>query len=76
MTLGTLGLELTSEMVPEFRFGDDFVSGEESDGIDFGVGILFSGLFSAHDKELPDLRSINNLPSFEVMSQLGLGFLF
>ena len=60
-------------MIPEFGFGDDVVSSEESQSIDFGVGILFSGLFSAHDKELPDLRSINNLPSFEVKRQLDLG---
>jgi hypothetical protein len=28
LTLSTLGLELTSEVVPEFRFGNYFVSGE------------------------------------------------
>jgi hypothetical protein len=60
-------------VIPEFGFGDDVVSSEESQSIDFGVGILFSGLFSAHNKELPDLRLMNNLPSFEVKSQLDLG---
>ena len=41
LTLGTLGLELTSKMVPEFGFGGNFISCEKSDGIYFGVGILF-----------------------------------
>jgi hypothetical protein len=43
LTLSTLGLKLTSEVVPEFRFGNYFVSGKKTDGKDFGVGLLLSG---------------------------------
>lgn len=30
-------------MVPEFRFGDDFVGGEKTNGIYFRVGLLLGG---------------------------------
>ena len=38
-----LGLEKSSQMVPEFRFSDDVVSGEQSKSIDFRGWVLFSG---------------------------------
>ena len=43
LSLGSLGLELTTEMVPELGLGDDLVPGEETDGVDFGVGVLVGG---------------------------------
>ena len=35
LALSALGLELPAEVVPELGFGDDRVSGEESEGVDF-----------------------------------------
>lgn len=55
LSLGALGLELTPEMVPEFRFGDDFVLGEEADSVYFGAGVLLSRQFASHHKVLSDL---------------------
>jgi hypothetical protein len=43
-------------VIPEFGFGNDVVSGEESQSVDFRIGILLCGEFSSHDKELSDLR--------------------
>ena len=76
LSLCTLGLEESSQVVPEFAFGDDVVSCEQSEGIDFGIGVLFSGLLSSHDKELSDLRLKNKVLSFGVMSRWDLGFLW
>ena len=56
-------------MVPEFGFGDDVVSSEQSEAIDFGIWVLFSGEFSSHDKELSDLKLIMSLLSFATMNQ-------
>lgn len=39
LSLGSFGFELTTEMVPEFCFGDNFVGCKESDGIYFRVGV-------------------------------------
>lgn len=58
LSLGTLGLELPSQMVPEFRFSNDFVPREKSDGIDFGVGILLSGQLAAQHEVLSYLSLI------------------
>ena len=55
LALGSFGLELSTQMVPELGLGDDFVSGEESDGVDFGVGVLVGGKFASEDKVLSDL---------------------
>ena len=41
LSLGAFGFEESSQVVPEFGLGDDVVSGEKSEGIDFGVGVLF-----------------------------------
>ena len=43
LSLGALGLELSPKVVPEFRFGDDFVFGEETNGVYFGARFLFGG---------------------------------
>lgn len=40
LSLSTFGFELSPEVVPELGFGEDLVSGEESDGIDLGGGVL------------------------------------
>lgn len=47
LTLCALGLELVAQMVPEFRFSDNFVTSEKSNGKDFWVGFLFSGKFAS-----------------------------
>lgn len=73
--MSALGLEKSSQVVPEFALGDDVVSCEQSEGIDFGIGVLFSGLLSSHDEELSDLRLNNKVLSFGVMSRWDLGFL-
>ena len=62
-------------MIPEFRFGDDIISGKETKSIYFGIWVLFSGKFSTHDEILSNLRLIMILLSFGVKNQLDLGFL-
>ena len=57
LSLSSFGLQLTTEMVPELGLGDDFVSGEESDGIDFGVGVLVGGQLSSEHEVLSDLNA-------------------
>lgn len=47
LSLGALGLELASKVVPEFGLGDDFISGEEADGVDLGTGVLLGGYLAA-----------------------------
>ena len=49
LTLSSLGLELPSKVIPEFRFSNDFVGGEKSQSIDLGVRFLFSRNFSTED---------------------------
>jgi len=75
LSLSAFGFKEPSQMVPELRFGDDVVSCEQSQGINFWVGILFGWEFSSHNKELSDLKIEFSLPSFGVKHQLGLDFL-
>lgn len=49
LTLSCFGLELPSKMIPELGFSDNFVGSEQSEGIDFGVGILLSREFSTEN---------------------------
>lgn len=49
LSLSTLGFELPSKVVPELRLGDNFIGGKESDGINFGTGVLLSRNLSSHD---------------------------
>lgn len=49
LALSSLGLELPSKVIPEFRFSNDFVGSEKSQSIDFGVRFLFSRNFSTED---------------------------
>ena len=43
LSLSGFGFQLSSEMIPVFRFSDNFIGSKESNGIDFRVGILFGG---------------------------------
>ena len=52
LTLGTLSLQLSSEVVPELGFGNHIVASEESNSIDFGVGVSLSGELAAHHQKL------------------------
>jgi hypothetical protein len=56
LTLCAFGLEESSQMVPEFGFGDDVVSCEQSQSINLGTGVLFGWKLSSHNKELSDLK--------------------
>ena len=58
LSLGSFGLELTTEMVPELGFGNDFVASKESDSIYFRVGLLLGGSFAAEDEILTNLSVI------------------
>ena len=58
LSLSSFGFELTTEMVPEFGFGDDFVDSKKSDSIDLGVGLFFGGSFASKDEILSNLRII------------------
>lgn len=69
LTLGGFGFEKSSQMVPEFGFGDNVISGEQSQGINFGIRVLFGGEFSSHNKKLSDLKLIIVLLSFAMMNQ-------
>ena len=40
----------------KFGFGDDVVSSEQSEGVDFRIWVLLGGDFSSHNKILSDLR--------------------
>ena len=62
-------------MVPEFGFGDDVVSREQSQSVNFGIWVVFSREFSSHDKILSDLKLMMDLLSFAMINQLDLGFL-
>ena len=55
LTLSSFGFELSTQVVPELGLGNDFVSCEESDGIDFGIGVFFGGELASKDKVLSDL---------------------
>lgn len=63
LSLGALGLELTPEMVPEFRFGYDFVWGKEANGKYFGARFLIGRNFASHHKVLPSLTLFLLVPS-------------
>ena len=56
LSLSSLGLELTTEMVPKLSLGNDLVPGEETDGINFGVGVLLGGHLASKDEVLSDLN--------------------
>ena len=56
LSLSSLGLVLTTEMVPELGLGDDLVPGEETDSVDFGVGVLVGGQLASEDEVLSDLN--------------------
>uniref|UniRef100_A0A1J3EWU8 Uncharacterized protein n=1 Tax=Noccaea caerulescens TaxID=107243 RepID=A0A1J3EWU8_NOCCA len=43
LSLGRLGLQLAPQMIPKLRLGDHFISGEETDGVDLGIGLLLGG---------------------------------
>ena len=42
LSLGCLSFELSSEMIPIFRFSNNFIGSEKSNSIDFGAWILLS----------------------------------
>ena len=56
LSLSALGLELSSQVVPKLGLSDNFISCEESNGIDFGVSVLFSGQLASEHKVLSDLH--------------------
>ena len=59
LTLGSFSLELPTQVIPELGLCDDFVSGKQSDGIDFGVGVLIGGKFASEYKILPNLSVLD-----------------
>jgi hypothetical protein len=59
-------------MVPEFRFGNDFISCEKTNGEYFWVGFLFGGELASEYEILSYLPIILSIPSFEERSQLDL----
>ena len=59
LSLSPLGLELSTQVVPELCFGNNSVTGEESDGIYFGVGVLVGGQFASKNEVLSYLCDIN-----------------
>ena len=73
LSLGALGLELATQVVPELGLGDDFVAGEETDGVDLGVRLLLGGQFAAQHEVLSDLRLFTSVPSFGERSPRDLG---
>ena len=73
LSLSALGLELSSQVVPKLGLSDNFISCEESNGIDFGVSVLFSGQLASEHKVLSDLSLGKEIPSFGVRSQWDLG---
>jgi len=72
LSLSALGLELSSQVVPKLGLSDNFISCEESNGIDFGVSVLFSGQLASEHKVLSDLTIGKKIPSFGVRSQWDL----
>lgn len=58
LSLSSFGFVLTTEMVPEFGFGNNFVSGKKSDSIYFGIRFLLSGSFTTKDEILTNLNVI------------------
>lgn len=56
LSLGALGLELASQMVPELGLGDHLISGEETDGIDLRAGVLLGRHLAAKHEVLTDLE--------------------
>lgn len=73
LSLSALSLELSSQVVPKLGLSDNFISCEESNGIDFGVSVLFSGQLASEHKVLSDLSLGKEIPSFGVRSQWDLG---
>lgn len=71
LSLGALGLELASQVVPELGLGDDPVLGEQTDGVYFGTRVLLSGQFAAHHEVLPDLALEKPVPSSGVTNRRG-----
>lgn len=59
-------------MIPKFGFGDYVISCEESDGIDFGIRILFAWKSATHHEILSNLNLLRAIPSFGVRNQLDL----
>jgi hypothetical protein len=72
LTLCALGLQLVAQMIPEFRFSDNFVTSEKSNGKDFWVGFLLSGKFASEHEVLSNLKIFLSIPSFEEKSRLDL----
>ena len=58
LSLSSFGFELSTQVVPEFGLGDDFIACEESNSIDFGIRVLFSGQLASKDKVLSDLSDM------------------
>lgn len=58
LSLGSLGLELATQVVPELGLGDDLVPGEETDGIDLGAGVFLGGQLPSEDQVLSDLNDM------------------
>ena len=56
LSLGALGLELSSQVVPEFGLCDDVVAGEQTDGVNLGIGVLLGGQLAAEHEVLSDLH--------------------
>ena len=56
LSLSALGFELSSQVVPKLGLSDNFISCEESNGIDFGVSVLFSRQLASEHKVLSDLH--------------------
>jgi hypothetical protein len=75
LTLGAFGFKKSSQMIPEFGFSDNVISGEQSQSIYFGTWVLLGWELSSHNKKLSDLKLIILLLSFVMMHQLDLDFL-
>ena len=73
LSLSTLGLELSAEVIPEFGFGNDFISSEQSDGVYFRTSLLLSGQLAAENEVLSGLELFASIPSFGGRSQRDLG---
>lgn len=56
LSLGALGLQLATQVVPELGLSDDLVPSEEADGVDLGGGVLLGGHLAAKHEVLTDLE--------------------
>ena len=52
LALGTLGFQLSAEVVPEFRFGNHIVACKQSNSVDLGAGVGLSGKLATHHQKL------------------------